>query len=52
MVVPFVSNTPRRGIPDARFIPLDSANDLILEHEPTCSVFRDAVLEFLSEDDG
>lgn len=38
-------------IPDARFVPLDSVNHLILEHEPAWPVFRHAVRAFLETDD-
>lgn len=36
------------GIPDARFLPLDSVNHLILDHEPAWPVFRDALRGFLT----
>lgn len=35
-------------IPGARFVPLDSVNHLILDHEPAWPVWRSAVREFLS----
>jgi pimeloyl-ACP methyl ester carboxylesterase/DNA-binding SARP family transcriptional activator len=38
------------GIPDARFVPLDSANHLILEHEPAFDVWVDEVKRFLDSD--
>lgn len=37
-------------IPDARFVPLDSVNHLILEDEPAWPVFRNAVRRFLEAD--
>jgi pimeloyl-ACP methyl ester carboxylesterase len=37
-------------IPAARFVPLDSVNHLILEHEPAWPVFRQAVRTFLEAD--
>lgn len=33
-------------IPDARFVELDSANHVLLEHEPAWARFREAVLDF------
>lgn len=38
------------GIPGARFVPLDSVNHLILDHEPAWPVWRSAVREFLARD--
>ena len=38
-------------IPDARFVPLDSVNHLILEHEPAWPVFQQAVRAFLDAGD-
>ncbi len=35
----------------ARFVPLDSMNHLILEHEPAWPVFRQALRAFLEADD-
>lgn len=35
-------------IPGARFVPLDSVNHLILDHEPAWPVWRSAVREFLA----
>jgi pimeloyl-ACP methyl ester carboxylesterase/DNA-binding CsgD family transcriptional regulator len=35
------------GIPNARFVELESANHLLLEHEPAWTRFQDAVGEFL-----
>ena len=37
------------GIRDARFIPLQSWNHVILEHEPAWPVFRDEVRRFLAD---
>jgi pimeloyl-ACP methyl ester carboxylesterase len=37
------------GIPRARFVPLDSRNHLILEHEPAYPHFRDEISSFLRE---
>ncbi len=37
-------------IPGARFVPLDSPNHLILEHEPAWPVFKEAVRAFLASD--
>lgn len=34
-------------IPGARFVPLESVNHLVLEHEPAWAVFRNAVRQFL-----
>jgi pimeloyl-ACP methyl ester carboxylesterase/DNA-binding CsgD family transcriptional regulator len=34
------------GIPDARFVELDSRNHVLLEHEPAWQRFQDAVAEF------
>jgi class 3 adenylate cyclase/pimeloyl-ACP methyl ester carboxylesterase len=48
--VPFESG--RRiaaGIPGARFVPLESRNHLILEHEPAYPHFRDEISSFLRE---
>lgn len=38
-------------IPDARFVPLESVNHLILEHEPAWPVFQQAVRAFLDAGD-
>lgn len=38
-------------IPDARFVPLDSVNHLILEHEPAWPVFQQAIRAFLDAGD-
>ncbi len=38
-------------IPGARFVPLDSMNHQILEHEPAWPVFRQALRAFLEADD-
>ncbi len=35
-----------REIPGARFVPLDSRNHVLLEHEPAWQYFKEAVLEF------
>lgn len=35
-----------REIPGARFVPLDSRNHVLLEHEPAWQHFKEAVLEF------
>jgi pimeloyl-ACP methyl ester carboxylesterase/DNA-binding winged helix-turn-helix (wHTH) protein len=40
-----------RGIPDARFVTLESRNHLLVEHEPAWSRFVDEVSGFLNEDD-
>lgn len=36
------------GIPAARFVPLDSVNHLILDHEPAWPIWRSAVRDFLA----
>ena len=38
------------GIPNARFVTLESKNHLILEHEPEYPRFLAAIRDFLSED--
>ncbi len=38
-------------IPGARFVPLDSVNHLILDHEPAWPVWRAAVREFLAAEE-
>ena len=38
-----------RAIPDAKFIPLDSRNHVLLEHEPAWEDFKQAVLEFTGQ---
>lgn len=38
-----------REIPDAAFVPLDSRNHVILEHEPAWQQFKEAVLEFTGQ---
>jgi len=38
-------------IPGAQFVPLDSANHILLGHEPAWDVFRSAVKDFLTEAD-
>jgi pimeloyl-ACP methyl ester carboxylesterase/DNA-binding SARP family transcriptional activator len=38
------------GIPDARFVTLESRNHLILEHEPEFPRFLDVIRDFLAED--
>lgn len=35
-----------REIPDAQFVPLDSRNHIILEHEPAWREFQEVILEF------
>ena len=40
-----------RGIPDARFVALESKNHLILSHEPAWVRFIDAICGFLGEDE-
>ncbi len=40
-----------RGIPDARFVALESKNHLILSHEPAWPRFIDEICGFLSEDE-
>jgi pimeloyl-ACP methyl ester carboxylesterase/DNA-binding winged helix-turn-helix (wHTH) protein len=39
-------------IPDARFVPLESKNHLILSHEPAFARFLDEMCSFLEEADG
>lgn len=36
-------------IPGAQFVPLDSANHVLLDHEPAWDVFRSTVKDFLSQ---
>lgn len=38
------------GIPDARLVPLESRNHILLEHEPAWQVFVREVTEFLADD--
>jgi pimeloyl-ACP methyl ester carboxylesterase/AraC-like DNA-binding protein len=46
--VPFVEGEAlARGIPDARFVPLDSTNHILLEGEPAFRVFIDRTRHFL-----
>jgi len=40
-----------RGIPDARFVALESKNHLILSHEAAWVRFIDAICGFLGEDE-
>lgn len=40
-----------RGIPDARFVALESKNHLILSHEPAWARFIDEICGFLGEDE-
>jgi DNA-binding winged helix-turn-helix (wHTH) protein/alpha-beta hydrolase superfamily lysophospholipase len=40
-----------RGIPDARFVPLESKNHLILSHEPAWRRFIEEVCGFLNEEE-
>jgi DNA-binding winged helix-turn-helix (wHTH) protein/pimeloyl-ACP methyl ester carboxylesterase len=40
-----------RGIPNARFVALESRNNVILSHEPAWRRFADEVCAFLDEDD-
>ena len=40
-----------RGIPDARFVPLESKNHLILSHEPAWQRFIEEICGFLNEDE-
>jgi pimeloyl-ACP methyl ester carboxylesterase len=39
-----------RGIPNARFVALESRNNVILSHEPAWPRFADEVCAFLDED--
>jgi pimeloyl-ACP methyl ester carboxylesterase len=39
-------------IPNARFVPLDSKNHLILSHEPVWQRYLDELCDFLCETDG
>ncbi len=39
------------GIPNARFVPLDSRNHILLGHEPAWEVCRDEIVAFLAEHD-
>ncbi|MGN3973537.1 alpha/beta fold hydrolase [Tsuneonella sp. SYSU-LHT278] len=48
-VIPFSAGEDlARCIPGARFLPLDSDNHVLLDHEPAWPVFRDAVDSFLA----
>ncbi len=48
-VVPFECGRElAMAIPDARFVPLDSRNHVILDHEPAWDRFRSEIEEFLS----
>jgi DNA-binding winged helix-turn-helix (wHTH) protein/alpha-beta hydrolase superfamily lysophospholipase len=50
--VPFEHGlTLARGIPDARFVPLESKNHLILSHEPAWWRFIEEVCRFLHEEE-
>jgi DNA-binding winged helix-turn-helix (wHTH) protein/alpha-beta hydrolase superfamily lysophospholipase len=50
--VPFEHGLMRaRGIPDARFVPLESKNHLILSHEPAWRRFIEEVCGFLNEEE-
>jgi hypothetical protein len=50
--VPFEHGlTLARGIPDARFVPLESKNHLILSHEPAWWRFIEEVCRFLQEEE-
>ncbi len=37
------------GIPNARFVPLESRNHILLDHEPAWAVCREAIASFLTE---
>lgn len=39
-------------VPGSRFVPLESVNHILLEHEPAWARFSDEVRRFLAEDDG
>jgi DNA-binding SARP family transcriptional activator/pimeloyl-ACP methyl ester carboxylesterase len=50
--VPFSSGRElASGIPGARFLPLDSCNHVILDHEPAWPRFLEEIRSFLHEDD-
>jgi DNA-binding SARP family transcriptional activator/pimeloyl-ACP methyl ester carboxylesterase len=50
--VPFSSGRElASGIPGARFLPLDSCNHVILDHEPVWPRFLEEIRSFLHEDD-
>ena len=52
-LIPFeVGRFIARAIPDARFVPLESNNHLLLEHELARPKFLSAVKGFLNEDTG
>jgi pimeloyl-ACP methyl ester carboxylesterase len=52
-VVPFEQGREfASGIPDARFVTLDSGNHILLEHEPAFPVFLSEVHQFLGRDPG
>jgi pimeloyl-ACP methyl ester carboxylesterase len=38
------------GIPNARFVPLPSANHILLEEEPAWAIFRDELAAFLKSE--
>ena len=44
------ARTLASGIPDARLVPLESSNHIVLEDEPAWSVFVDEVAGFLAPD--
>jgi hypothetical protein len=37
------------GIPDAQFVPLESRNHILVDHEPAWQVCLEALSQFLSE---
>ena len=39
-----------RGIPDARFVALDSDNHVLLSHEPEWQRFVNEIVDFVSQD--
>ena len=39
------------GIPNARFVPLDSRNHILLSHEPAWEICRDAIRDFFAENE-
>lgn len=39
------------GIPNARFVPLDSRNHILLGHEPAWEVCRDGIADFLADNE-
>ena len=41
-----------RGIPGARFVPLESGNHILLSHEPAWARFVDEVRDFLAQGEG